>query len=87
MPEIVIVNDVDNRIEYQEVYNKELDRNAVENKRARLELLKAQKLDIEKEIAEIEEALEVEERIVAIADAKKEAERLAEEKEANEVVE
>ena len=87
MPEIIIVNDVDNRIEYQEVYNKELDRNAVENKRARLEVLKAQKLDIEKEIAEIEEALEVEERIVAIADAKKEADRLAEEQEANGAVE
>lgn len=71
MPEYVIVSDIENKIEYQEVYNKELDRNAVANRRARLEALKEQKLDIEKEIAEIEAELELDEKIIAIADEKK----------------
>lgn len=71
MPEYVIVSDVDNKIEYQEVYNKELDREVVANRRARLDALKEQKLNIEKEIAEIEAQLELDEKIIAIADEKK----------------
>lgn len=73
MPEakIVIVDDIDNKIKYQEVYEKELDRTNVANRRARLEALKEQKLDIEKEIAEIEAELELAEKIISIADEKK----------------
>ena len=81
----VIVSDVENKIEYQEVYNKELDREAVANRRARLEALKEHKLDIEKEIAEIEAELELAEKIIAIADEKK-AQEQAELEAQNEVV-
>ena len=76
MPEYVIVSDIENKINYQEVYNKELDRTVVANRRARLEALKEQKLDIEREIAEIEAELEIDEKVIAIADEKK-AEELA----------
>lgn len=85
MPEYVIVSDVENKIEYQEVYNKELDRNVVANRRARLEALKEQKLDIEKEIAEIEAELELAEKIIAIADEKKAQEEVVVEQTANEI--
>ena len=73
MPEakIIIVDDIDNKIKYQEVYDKELDRTNVANKRARLEALKNDKLDIEKEIAEIEAELKLAEKVIAIADEKK----------------
>lgn len=81
----VIVSDVENKIEYQEVYNKELDRETVANRRARLEALKEHKLDIEKEIAEIEAELELAEKIIAIADEKK-AQEQAELEAQNEVV-
>jgi len=86
MPEYVIVSDVDNKINYQEVYNKELDRNVVANRRARLEALKEQKLEIEKEIAEIEAELELDEKIIAIADEKKAQEEVAVEEPATEEI-
>ena len=85
MPEYVIVSDVENKIEYQEVYNKELDRTVVANRRARLEALKEQKLDIEKEIAEIEAELELAEKIIAIADEKKAQEEVVVEEPTNEI--
>ena len=86
MPEYVIVSDIENKINYQEVYNKELDRTVVANRRARLEALKEQKLDIEKEIAEIEAQLELDEKIIAIADEKKAQEEVVVEEQPTEEI-
>ena len=73
----VIVKDVDNKIEYQEVYDREIDRALVASRREKLEILKAKKLEIEAEIAEYEAEIALAEKIIAIADAKKEAEEKA----------
>ena len=82
----VIVKDVDNKIEYQEVYDKEVDRTVVAAQREKLEEYKRQRADLDQKIAEIEEALVVAEKIIAIADAKKEEEaRLEAERKAAEV--
>ena len=69
MPEYVIVSDVDNIIKYGEIH--EVNREEVANHRARLEALKQQRADIEKEIAELEALIEKDEYIVKLADDKK----------------
>lgn len=86
MPEYVIVSDIENKINYQEVYNKELDRTVVANRRARIEALKEQKLDIEKEIAELEAQVEQDEKIIAIADEKKAQEEVVVEEQPTEEI-
>jgi hypothetical protein len=67
----VIVKDVDNKIEYQEVYDKEVDRTVVAAQRERLEEFKKQRADLDQKIAEIEAELVIAEKIIAIADEKK----------------
>ena len=71
-----IVSDVDNIVSYKEIYDKQVDRVDIANKRERLEALKQQKLDIEKEIAEIESELQVAEHIISLADDKKSRENV-----------
>lgn len=71
MPEYVIVSDVDNIIKYHEVYEGEVNRQEVVNHRARLEALRAQKADIEVQIAELEKLIEKDEFIVKLANDKK----------------
>lgn len=68
----VIKSDDGETIKYDKLYeDNKLTRTDVKNHRTRLETLKAQKVDIEKEIAEIEAMLEVEEKLVEQADAEK----------------
>lgn len=75
-PEYVIVSDVDNVIKYHEVYEGEVNREEVANHRARLEALRAQKADIEAQIAELEKLIEKDEFIVKLADEQKTEETL-----------
>lgn len=89
MPEEVkyeIVSDVDNKIEYNEIYAGEVDRVEIANYRARVEALKEQKANIEAEIAELEKLLEKGEHIIKLADEKR-AEEEAKNNEENAVVE
>lgn len=71
MPEYLIVSDIDNIIKYGEIH--EVNREEVANHRARLEVLKAQKADIEAEIAKLEELIQKDEYIVKLADQLKES--------------
>ena len=73
----VIVKDVDDKIEYQEVYDKEVDRSVVAAQREKLEEYKRQRADLDQKIAEVEAELVIAEKIIAIADAKKLAEEEA----------
>lgn len=74
MPEYVIVSDINDKIEYNEIHKGEVDRLEVAGYRARIEALKIQKTDIEKEIAELEALVEKGEYIIKLADEKKAAE-------------
>ena len=71
MPEYVIVSDVDNVIKYHEVYEGEVNREEVASHRARLEALRAQRADIDAQIAELEKLIEKDEMIVKLADERK----------------
>ena len=75
MPEYLIVSDVDNIIKYGEIH--EINREEVANHRARLEVLRAQKADIEAEIANLEALIEKDEYIVKLADELKNQETVA----------
>ena len=81
-----IVSDVDNIVSYKEIYDKQVDRVDIANKRERLEALKQQKLDIEKEIAEIESELQVAEHIISLADDKKSRENVVYDESSEEAV-
>ncbi|MGN0960769.1 MAG: hypothetical protein ACI4PF_01055 [Christensenellales bacterium] len=73
MPELeyVIVSDVNDKIAYNEIHKGEVDRVEIAGYRARIEALKTQKTDIEKEIAELEELVAKGEHIIKLADEKK----------------
>lgn len=88
----VIVSDVNNKINYQEVYDKEIDRDVVAAQRQRLEEFKQEhdelelkKAEIERRMAEVEAEIAHAEKIIAIADEKK-AQEQAELEAQNEVV-
>ena len=75
--EYVIVSDIDNTIAYDEVRHYEVHRDVVAERRARLEALKAQRTDIDNEIAELEGLIEQDEHIIKLADDKKAMEAMA----------
>lgn len=90
----VIVSDVDNMINYQEVYDKQVDRTVVqarreklEEYRKKLEELRLQEEEVMAAIADIEAEIEVSEKIIALADAKKAEEETATEETVSEEVE
>lgn len=68
---IIIVSDDGNKINYQEVYTKQVDRTFIADRRARLETLLQQRQTIDEEVDKIEKELNALEQIVAIADEKK----------------
>lgn len=90
----VIVSDVDNMINYQEVYDKQVDRTVVqarreklEEYRKKLEELRVQEAEVMTAIADIEAEIEVSEKIIALADAKKAEEEVATEETVSDEVE
>lgn len=72
---IEIIEDVDNRIVFEEIKTDTIDREEVARVDARIAELEAQKLAIEAELAELRAKVDYAKQVIAIADAK----RLAEE--------
>ena len=71
---IEILEDVDNRIVFEEIKTDTVNREEVAQVDARIADLEAQKLAIEEELAELRAKIDYAKKIIAIADAKKLAE-------------
>lgn len=71
---IEILEDVDNKIVFEEIKTDTIDREEVARVDARIEELEAQKLAIEAELAELRAKIDYAKKVIAIADAKKLAE-------------
>ena len=71
---IEILEDVDNRIVFEEIKTDTIDREEVAMVDARIAELEAQKLAIEAELAELRAKIDYAKKVIAIADAKKLAE-------------
>lgn len=71
---IEILEDVDNKIVFEEIKTDTIDREEVARVDARIAELEAQKLAIEAELAELRAKIDYAKKVIAIADAKKLAE-------------
>lgn len=71
---IEILEDVDNKIVFEEIKTDTIDREEVALVDARIAELEAQKLAIEAELAELRAKIDYAKKVIAIADAKKLAE-------------
>lgn len=71
---IEILEDVDNRIVFEEIKTDVINREEVAMVDARIAELEAQKLAIEAELAELRAKIDYAKKVIAIADAKKLAE-------------
>lgn len=71
---IEILEDVDNKIVFEEIKTDTIDREEVALVDARIAELEAQKIAIEAELAELRAKIDYAKKVIAIADAKKLAE-------------
>lgn len=71
---IEILEDVDNKIVFEEIKTDTIDREEVAKVDARIAELEAQKIAIEAELAELRAKIDYAKKVIAIADAKKLAE-------------